>query len=63
MTSDYPYGYERAEILSQSLNGVGATPDPKETYNIKVKGRSNFVSWHKALLFDKYILQNVTNSM
>ena len=36
MTSDYPYGYEKAEILSQSLTGEGITPDPKETYNIKV---------------------------
>ena len=37
MTSDYPYGYEKAEILSQSLTGEGVTPDPKETYNIKVR--------------------------
>ena len=36
MTVDFPYGYEKAEILSQSLTGEGVTPDPKETYNIKV---------------------------
>eukprot|EP00116_Pleurobrachia_bachei_P006722 sb/3466984/ len=36
MTSSYPYGWEKAEILSQSLTGEGVTPDPKETYNIKV---------------------------
>lgn len=36
MSAEYPYGYEKAEILSQSLTGEGVTPDPKETYNIKV---------------------------
>ena len=36
MTAEYPYGYEKAEILSQGFTGEGIQPDLKETYNIKV---------------------------
>jgi len=59
MTSDYPYGYEKAEILSQSLTGEGITPDPKETYNIKVSDPR----WPDEPLEFKEIVMEYCNAM